>query len=189
VPTTQISALIEFPFSANPFKSTAKRHFRFCVPDEWYRRSKSRSVSPAPGPSESTLRRLAALQESESEEDVEDESTAKLRARNPPADSDTAKAVEQRGLVTQVRLSNMFGDWLRPSSPTASRNSAVATHENRKSVSEPKLAPVSQIIEKPDSSDVSEDERDGDFDAAFEEMMVIGTPACLKSFFLITSLG
>jgi hypothetical protein len=116
------------------------------------------------------LRRLAALQESDSEEDAEGESTAKLRVG-----ADTAKAGEQRGLVTQVRLSNMFGDWLRPSSPTTSRNSA--THENRKSVSEPKLVPVSRIVEKVDSSDLSEDERDGDFDAAFEEMMVIGTPA------------
>ena len=124
------------------------------------------------------------LQESESEEeDAEDESTAKLRAKNPPAGTDTAKTIEQRGLVTQVRLSNMFGDWLRPSSPTSSRNSVVATHENRKSVSEPKLASSSQIIEKVDSSDQSEDERDGDFDAAFEEMMVIGTLACLRSNF------
>lgn len=163
------------PLSAKPSKSTAKRHFRFCVPDEWYRRSKSRSVSPAPGPSDSTLRRLTALQESESEEEEEEESTAKLRARNPPASADTAKAVEQRGLVTQARLSSMFSDWLRPSSPTTNGNSVVTTQENRKSVSEPKLAPMSRLIERGDSSDVSEDEGNGDLDAAFEEMMVFGT--------------
>jgi hypothetical protein len=92
-----------------------------------------------------------------------------------------AKA-EQRGLVTQVCLSSTFGDWLRPPSPTANRNSAVTTLENRKSVSEPKLASLSRIIERTDSSDLSEDEREGDFDTAVEEMMVIGTPACLRSF-------
>ena len=134
------------------------------------------------------MRRLAALQESESEGDSEDESTARLRPRDLPIGVDTPKAVEQRGLVTHVRLSNMFGDWLRPSSPTTNRNSVVATHENRKSVSEPKPASSSRIIEKTDSSDVSEDERDGDFDAAFEEMMVIGTLACLGSLFLTNNL-
>lgn len=178
VPTTRISSIIAFPFSVNPSKSTAKRYLRFCVPDEWYRRSKSRSVLPAPGPSESTLRRLAGLavlQESESEEDAESESTAKLRTRNPTADA------KQRGLVTQVRLSSMFGEWLRPSSPTTSRNSAVKTDENRKSVSEPKPAPVSRLIERTDSSDLSEDEQDGDFDEAFEKMMVNCTPTCLRS--------
>jgi len=158
------------------------RHFRFCVPDEWYRRSKSRNVSPAPGPSESTIRRLAALQESEEddaeeEEEEEGEGTAKLGASNPSLETDTKKTVEQRGLVTQARLSNMFENWLYPSSPNSStRSSAVFTPDNRKSVSEPRLmdAASPNIISKRNSSDASEDESEDDFDTSFEEMLVSG---------------
>lgn len=92
-------------------------------------------------------------------------------------DENTAKAIEQRGLVTQARLSSIFGEWLRPTSPTINRHSDITIHENRMSVSEPKLAPASRIIERSDSSDPSEDDRD-DFESAFEEMMVIDRLRC-----------
>ncbi|KAJ3492688.1 hypothetical protein NLJ89_g11182 [Agrocybe chaxingu] len=169
--TTPMFNVVEFPFSPNPFKSTARRHYRFCVPDEWYRRSKSRSVPSAPGPSECTIRRLAALQESEDED--EDEGTAKIGEKRP-SQSDTDKTIEQRGLVTQGRLSTMFEGWLRSTPPTSpNRNSAILSPENRKSVSEPKLVekPSRNSFSKASASDSSEDENEDDFTASFEEMM------------------
>ena len=47
------------------------KEFRFCVPDEWYRRPNSRVPSVAP--SESTLRRLSDLEAEEEEGDREEE--------------------------------------------------------------------------------------------------------------------
>ncbi len=175
-PTTLIFRAIELPFSTNPFSPMAKRKIRFCVPDEWYRRSKSRNVSPAPCPSESTLKRLAALQESPDEEQDGDEGTATIGKATASVSGDTAKAVEQRGLVTQARLSNMFENWLWPTSPPSSnRNSVILVPGNRKSVSEPKLASASRIIKSRNSSETSEEESDGDFDSTFERMLVSRT--------------
>ena len=188
LPTTLIFRVIELPFSANPFSSMARRKFRFCVPDEWYRRSKSRNVSPAPYPSESTLKRLAALQESPDEEQDDDEGTVTISKATASVPGDTAKAVEQRGLVTQARLSNMFENWLWPTSPPSSnRTSVILAPGNRKSVSEPKLAPASGIIKSRISSETSEEGSDGDFDAAFERMLVSRTYV-LSIVFLICRL-
>ncbi|KAJ6572601.1 hypothetical protein B0H10DRAFT_2106751 [Mycena sp. CBHHK59/15] len=133
-----ISNVVGFPFSDNALSSSAHRSFRFCVPDEWYRRSKSRNLSSASTePSESTLRRLASLQETE-EEDEEDEGTAKLNDTVSPR----ASAAEGASSATQNRLSTMFDGWLRGSPVTPSRSSVVFSPDNRKSVvSEPKLVP------------------------------------------------
>ena len=72
---TALSAALENPVAANPIGPAASRSFRFCVPDEWYRRSKSRSVSSTSSDvSQDTIRRLADLEEEEEdEEDVQDE--------------------------------------------------------------------------------------------------------------------
>ncbi|KAJ6583786.1 hypothetical protein B0H10DRAFT_2168123 [Mycena sp. CBHHK59/15] len=133
-----ISNVVGFPFSDNALSSSAHRSFRFCVPDEWYRRSKSRNLSSASTePSESTIRRLASLQETE-EEDEEDEGTAKLNDTVSPR----ASAAEGASSATQNRLSTMFDGWLRGSPVTPSRSSVVFSPDNRKSVvSEPKLVP------------------------------------------------
>jgi len=168
--TTHLFDVIQFPFSANPFKSTAKRHFRFCVPDEWYRRSKPRSVSRPAAPSEATIKRLAALQESEDEVDDEGDGTAKLDAKVTPSLQDTATAVEQRGLVTQGRLSSVFESWLRPTSIAS--QSRPSASEYRKSVSEPKPASEPHVIKRKDVSDSTDDETDN----SFEEMLVSRTP-------------
>lgn len=130
-------------------------------------------MSPAPCPSESTIKRLDALQESPDEEQDDEEGTAKLNKAAASVSEDTAKAVEQRGLVTQARLSNMFENWLWPISPTSSnRNSAILVSGNRKSVSEPKLTAESRIFRSGSSSETSEEESDSEFNAAFEEMLV-----------------
>lgn len=168
--TTHLFDVIQFPFSANPFKFTATRHFRFCVPDEWYRRSKPRSVSRPAAPSEATIRQLAALQESEGEIDSERDGTAKFDAKVVPSLQDTAKAIEQRGLVTQGRLSSVFESWLRPTSIASQSRPSVS--ENRKSVSEPKPASESQVIHGKDVTDSSDNETDN----SFEEMLVSCTP-------------
>ena len=119
-------------------------------------------MSRPAAPSEATIRRLAALQESEDEGDDERDGTAKLDAK------DTAKAVEQRGLVTQGRLSSVFESWLRP---TSISSQIQPVSENRKSVSEPKLASESQVIRKKDVSDSTDEETDD----SFEEMLVSRT--------------
>jgi len=155
---------------------TAKRQFRFCVPDEWYRRSKSKGLSPTARPSESTIRRLAALQEEQDDDEDNDEGTAKIGSPNvSPSQQNSSKTMEQRGLVTQGRLSSIFDGWLKPTSPTSSsRTSAVISSQNRKSVSEPML--VDQTITFARSSLPESDGNDGEnedgFEIAFEEMLV-----------------
>jgi len=154
----------------------AKRQFRFCVPDEWYRRSKSKGLSPAARPSESTIRRLAALQEEQDDDGDNDEGTAKIGSPNvSPSQQNSSKTMEQRGLVTQGRLSSIFDGWLKPTSPTSSsRTSAVISSQNRKSVGEPML--VDQTITFARSSlpgsDANYDENGDGFESAFEEMLV-----------------
>ncbi|PPQ71093.1 hypothetical protein CVT24_009844, partial [Panaeolus cyanescens] len=173
--STVIFDVLHFPYSPNPFKSTARRIFRLCVPDEWYRRSKTRSVSSPIGPSQDTIRRLAALQESEDEDgedDEEEEGTAKMTKKqaDAPSSTSTQKLDQQRGVVTQVRLSNMFEGWFGATSPSPSnRNSVAHTPEKRKSVSDPKL--VEKSIN--DISDKSSGEESGDdeFDSAFDNML------------------
>src|SRR5262245_26692997 len=73
--------ILQTPFVPNPFAPSAKRGFRFCVPEEWYRRSRSRPVANLSfEPSQSTIRRLAALQESDEEgTDDDEEGTARFR--------------------------------------------------------------------------------------------------------------
>ncbi|KAK0190552.1 armadillo-type protein [Armillaria mellea] len=129
-----VFSIIESSFCANPYTSAATRGFRFCVPDEWYRRSKSRSVSTASTePTQSTIRRLAALQEFD--EDEEDEGTAKMSS---PESSSLASAATGAGTISQNRLSTLFDGWFQASPP--SRSSVIATSEKRKSiVSEPIL--------------------------------------------------
>ena len=54
--------------------SSGQCTFRFCVPDEWYRRSRSRNLSSASfETSEATIKQLEALQESDEDEDDEAE--------------------------------------------------------------------------------------------------------------------
>lgn len=163
---------MKFPYTANPFKSKARRGFRLGVPDEWYRRSKSRNVSSAVAPSDSTIKRLAALQESDEEGDEEGEGTAKMGEQKAQDRPNSAKTVEQRGIVTQSRLSNIFEGWLNspPSSPN--RNSAIFSPENRKSVSEPKLLDKGTNGMDGNSSESSDDGDEERFEKEFEDMLV-----------------
>lgn len=121
-------------YSPNPFSSSAKRVFKFCVPDEWYRRSKSRKTSATSfEPSDSTIKRLASLQEAEDEDG--DEGTAKLRGvASSETHQSAALTTDRRGLITQNSSSN----WFRPVSPASPTRSVAFTGADiRKSVSEP----------------------------------------------------
>lgn len=139
------------------------------MPDEWYRRSRTRTLSSSSlTPSEATIRRLADLQESEEEseeESTEGEGTAKAQAAviQPPTGSPSGSG-DWKGTFSQSRLSTMFEGWL-PSSPTpaAPVESSVQNKQNKRtsvSVSEP--IPVQAESTESDSDDLSE----------FEGMMV-----------------
>jgi hypothetical protein len=166
--SSHIYGFVRFPHSPNPFSSSARRMFRICVPDEWYRRSKSRKLSTIPfETSESTLKRLGSLEDSEEED--EDEGTAKLGTDSPahPIAHPTATA-DWRGSLSQARLSSLFDGWLRPASPNSpDRNSTIHPSDNRKSVSEPRLVGhhtgsdlMSPDANNSDTEDVSSSEFD-----------------------------
>ena len=178
-PSTLAYSVTSEPFCPNPLTPKATRHFRFCVPDEWYRRSKSRTASHASyEPSQATIRRLASLQESEDEnEDEEDESgTAKISDG-----ASTAKGsggADNKGTFSANRLSTIFGGWLGESatSTSAAGNRSSAIHigspEKRKSiVSEPKLVAhltggTPATKDAPESAtDASDDYSEKEFDA------------------------
>ena len=125
----------------------------------------------------------------ESEEEEEEEGTAKIAERNvSPTRQDSAKTVEQRGLVTQGRLSSLFEGWLHASPPTTpTRNSMISPSENRKTVSEPMLVEKKESTKLPStgSSDTSEDEDEESFNKAFEDMLVSQIQFGLLSHVLI----
>jgi len=125
------------------------------------------------------MRQLAALQESdEANDDNDEEGTAKMGNKMSPTRQNSQKTVEQRGLVTQGRLSSLFEGWLGSTPPTSpTRNSAIFTPENRKSVSEPRLLQRDTISLEQSLSDAMGNEDDAQiFEAEFEEMMVSETP-------------
>lgn len=140
--------------------------YRFCVPDEWYRRSRTRTLSSGSlTPSEATIRRLADLEESEEEdeeESAEGEGTAKAQAtanQSPP--SSPPKSGDWRGTFSQARLSTMFEGWL-PTSPTPVTPVESPAQNKRTSVNVSEPTPVQAESVESDSDDLSE----------FEEMMV-----------------
>ncbi len=163
--------LIRSTFCPNPFSSRATRIFRFCVPDEWYRRSKSRAVSSASvEPSESTLRQLAALQESDEEEMDEGDGTAKV---SDNATTQSPSTPSHQGTFSQNRLSHIFDGWLAPASPTSS---PTPTEKRRTIVSEPK--PLDTRVVKDARAQVSDTSasEESDVDSGeFEQMLVFSS--------------
>jgi diaphanous 1 len=132
-----VKNVIESPIFSNPFSARARRGFRFCVPDEWYRRSKPHSISLQP--SGSTIKRTVVSREGDYEAD--EEGTAKFHTAASHISSSTAAAPlappDWRSSISQARLSSLFDVWKRPASPT-SPSPAGVNHE-KKIVSEPKL--------------------------------------------------
>ena len=139
--------------------------YRFCVPDEWYRRSKTRTLSSGSlAPSEATIRRLAELQESEEDEEeaAEGEGTAKAQVTiNQSPTSSPPKSGDWRGTFSQARLSTMFEGWL-PSSPTPAAPAESSAQKKCTSVRVSEPIPLQEESAESDSDDLGE----------FEEMMV-----------------
>ncbi|KAJ8462763.1 hypothetical protein ONZ45_g17814 [Pleurotus djamor] len=172
-PSSHISHIIS---SSTPPSPHSTRAFRFCIPEEWFRRSKSRNMSSSSlEPSESTLRRLAALQESDEEdsEEGDGDGTAKAMANSGVTNS-VPSTPDAQGTFSQNRLSHLFEGWLGPSSPTPS--TPPPPERRRTIVSEPKLldkkAPRSQTS---DTSESEESEVDNDdFEKMLDELNLKG---------------
>lgn len=143
-PSAIMFDMIESSFIPNPFSSSAARRIHLCVPDEWYRRSKFRSVPPSDllEPSEDTVRRLAELEQLENDHESGDEDsggTAKQKneiSANPPQTPNaTAQEIPDKGStrrVSQNRLSSLFEGWKGAPPPST-------VSPDRKSVSDPVL--------------------------------------------------
>ena len=170
-PRHMIHNAVGSPFSENPFSRRAKRCFRFCVPEEWYRRSRARTVSVSSAAQlEATVKQLAALEEFEEEDD---EGTAKRhefsRTQNKQI-STTTVASDWRASLSPNRLSTLFDGWIRPPPPTSPTRVSAIFVPDRKSVSEPKLL-EQQVANSLVPIDVGQD----DFDAEDFEKMVVST--------------
>jgi diaphanous 1 len=178
VPVTSVlSEVLETPHVSKPLSRSATREFRFCVPDEWYRRSKPRSLSTASlTPSEATIKHLAEL-----EDDLSDgEGTAKQKhdANSPPPNNKIGKG-DWKETFSQNRISTFFDGWL-PSSNTS--HNADSPPLERMSVSEPKLLDQSTVEREmlTKSEENASDEDEGDL-ADFHQMVV--RPLHLRAFF------
>lgn len=174
-----VHELLKYRFTPNPFGPGAKRIYRFCVPEEWYRRTKSRNVSTeSVDPSEETLKKLASLQESdESEDSEEDDGTAKIANSPKPQSVDTSSDVakmEERGLVTSRRLSSMFDGWLYSSPTTPEKRGSgvsISTEKRKSVVSEPVLLEESLSSNKHEAGQSGASDVDKEFSAQFEAML------------------
>ncbi|KAJ3004363.1 hypothetical protein NUW54_g4848 [Trametes sanguinea] len=170
-----LSEILENPLSTNPYGASASRSFRFCVPDEWYRRSKSRSTSSTSTVvSEDTIRRLADLQEDDEDEEEEGgEGTAKQKSSDsperqsssPPTRGGFVAPVDWRGSISQNRFSSILDSWMRPQSPVGHEEKPVP-----KVVSEPKLV-EHKTGDNAASNSVEEPAVEGIDPAEFEQML------------------
>lgn len=151
--------------------------YRFCVPDEWYRRSRTRTLSSGSlTPSEATIKRLADLEESEEEDEeeiAEGGGTAKADLATQSTASSPRKSGDWRGTFSQTRLSTMFEGWL-PSSPTPIAPVDPSAQNRRTSISVSDPIPLQTELTEFDSDDLS----------GFEEMMVNGFNLFSHSVFM-----
>lgn len=140
------SNIVENFFHEKP-SPAASRSFRVCIPDEWYRRSRSRRNSAASlTPSDDTVKRLESLEESDEEDSGEGEGdgTAKQKGRIQETVSSspgffTANS-EWRSSMSQSRLSSIFDSWRQSTGSTNATISPPSSPE-KKIVSEPTLIP------------------------------------------------
>lgn len=210
-PTTILSHLLDSPNPPTGFSSSATRLFRIAVPDEWYRRTRSKSrhrSSLSLTPSEHTIRALQDLTEEdegedetherhtqaeESDSETEAEGTAKQKDLSPPPSTSGAAAggkggrPDWRSSISQNRISTMLEGWLRPSTPTHETTHSEATPttppSNRMSVSEPTLLPQSGMRKGEQSNGRrSEDgDEEEEFDSEEFARMVVSSRLCFSS--------
>ena len=169
--TSLIYDVLNLSYSPNPFSRTAKRIYRFCVPEEWFRRPNHRKRSSASlKPSEATLRRLAAMEEFDEDEDEDgDEGTAKIRTVSQPSSHQgSSHTTQPERAVSPNRLSSLFDGWLRPMSPPpVIRHPQPPVLDSRKNVSEPQPVKPSER-----SFDILAQVEGGINEADFENMLV-----------------
>lgn len=139
---------------------------RIAVPDEWYRRSRHRSLSASPYPSDTT----STLEEDLGDEEEEGEGTAKAagKGRTTPTQTGVTTPLTRSPTKPQSagRLSSIFDTWRSPvSSPSLDSQSA----NRRVSVSDP--VPLMTAVQ--DAASQLEDEEDGAeaISSDFERMM------------------
>lgn len=162
-----VSNVIGSPLTSNPFQSSsAWRSFRFCVPDEWFHRSKSHLPAFLLVPSQSTLRHLASEDEGTS---PEDEGTAKQQKfPNERRDPDWLSS------LSQSRLSRLFDGWLSTPASTSPTRTNLMSASDRVNVSEPKLIEhlTGDTYSLNDGDSTGESNGEEPFTAAFEQMLV-----------------
>lgn len=158
-----------------PTLSAKARHsFRVSVPDEWYRRSRSRPTSSLPlGPSESSTELSQDIEMSEEEggDGTAKQARASAVSDITPPSKVKSESADWRQSLSQNRLSSVFENWLRPSTPTSPTRATKNFTPERMNVSEPKL------LERTSEDDVSDtnhvDAAEADLDTGdFEQMLV-----------------
>jgi len=176
-----VSQVIDAPFGPNTFpsKTQVNRIIRICVPDEWYRRSKSRLSSTALDNNDT----LKANGHGNVEDDEEEEGgTAK---QNHAPSVSTSKSADPR---QSNRLSNIFEGWLpgggtAPAPPVLAN--AIAGDRSSINVSKPVpvLEPQKTGLGISMSDEAEGDEVDGVAD--FERMLVSNETELFSTDFLI----
>ncbi len=163
-----VSQVIDAPFGPNTFpsKTQVNRIIRICVPDEWYRRSKSR-LSSAALDNNDTLK--ASNRGSVGDDEEEEGGTAK---QNNVASVSTSKSADPR---QANRLSSIFDGWLPGGGVTPAPPAlANAVAGDRSSINVSKPVPVLEP-QKTGLGMSTSDEPEGDEvnDVAdFERMLV-----------------
>ena len=165
-----------FHYSDPPstFSAKATRFFRFSVPDEWYRRSRSRPTSSLSlDQSESSTEASHDMGTSEEEDG---DGTAKQSRASAVSDASPppkvkSESADWRQSLSQGRLSSVFESWLRPSTPTSPTRTTNNFTPERMSVSEPKLL---ERTGESDTSDTNNDDAvEADLDMGDFELMLV----------------
>ena len=144
--TSVLYEILAFPYTVNPFTRKAKRTFRFCIPEEWFRR-------PDDLKGRSKNREANNLDD---KNDSEGEGTAKA-IQHP--------ATIEKDSMPQNTLSSILTGFLRPMSP----DNSVGSSTKRKTVSEPVL------MEQHTGSSIQSTEDGGIDSDAFDAMLVCDT--------------
>lgn len=128
-----------------PCSSSATRRFRFCVPDEWYRRttSISRSLSSSSlDEGESTIRDHTRMDD-DGESDKEDTAKVVERPQHPSVESIfTSPPSPPLPDASKNRLSTLFDSWLH--SPPPASSPTTSSGRDSRHVSEPMLVDTSR---------------------------------------------
>lgn len=149
-----------------------RRKFRLVVPDEWYRRSRHRSLSASPARSNSPDIIDDVTAENVHEEDADEDGDGTAKVSNHPRRSQSISPTQEYSnhspstTGSQSRLSSMFETWRKSSSPRSDTSS-----DRRLSVSNP--VPLMAAIEGSTlPHDVEEDSDANDEESMeFERML------------------